>query len=421
MRQGAAVQDQAEARNLAAVARIARPAPRVPEAEAIPPSFAAYGTETVPGSVTFVLPAVGAGGSEHVVSMLCNHFARKGSAVRLACFDPPGTVPFYPLDPRISLICLDVPSRLRGRISGWVAMLKRYGLLKAELCVARPDIIIAFLTRTNVLAALAGHVLGIPVLVSERNNPQRQSPGAGWNWLRQRAYRHADALVTMTHGAARYFRPSPTRIDRVIPNHAAPPPRQVIPNVAGTRLVAVGRLVEQKGFDLLLQAFARVAADFPEWRLTIWGEGPERNRLEALRHELRLDDRVDMPGITEKPGDWIAHADLFVLSSRFEGWGLVVGEAMAAGIPVVSFACPWGPDEMIDNGRSGLLAPDQDVDALAAALAQAMADPALRARLGQAGREAMERHAPDRILAQWDALIGTLLLAREPMRSRAGR
>jgi len=366
------------------------------------------------GSITLVLPAIGAGGSEHVVSMLCNHFVRRGLTIRLVCFDPPGTKPFYPLDNGVALTCLGLPPHRRGPIARSLAMLQRYRRLKTELRRHRPDLVIAFLTRTNVLAALAARTLSIPVVVSERNNPQRQPVGAVWGWLRRLAYRRADALVTMTHGAVRFFDPVPGRIDQVIPNHASLPREPASYDQAGTRLVAVGRLVDQKGFDLLLQAFARIADRFPSWELVIWGEGPLREELEQLRHDLGLDDRVAMPGITSEPGAWVSGADLFVLSSRFEGWGLVVGEAMAAGIPVVSFDCPWGPGEMIEHGRSGLLVPDQNVAALAATLAQAMVDSPLRQRLGETGREAMKRHAPERILAQWEALIARVVRAPVP-------
>ena len=192
-----------------------------------------------PRSLAFVLPAIGAGGSEHVVTMLCNHFSRQGSAVRLICFEPSGATPFYPLDPAVTLVCLGHPSRRRGGIASLWTMGRRYGLLRAELSRQRPDAVIAFLTRTAVLAALAAQSLGIPVLVSERNNPVRQPVGRVWEWLRRRAYGRATALVTMTSGAGQYFTPAAGRTDRVIPNHANLPARPTPFNPAGRRLVAV--------------------------------------------------------------------------------------------------------------------------------------------------------------------------------------
>jgi glycosyltransferase involved in cell wall biosynthesis len=372
-------------------------------------------------SLTFVLPAIGAGGSEHVIAMLCNHFAAQGCGVRLVCFAPPGTKPFYDLHPSVVLVCLGADAEPRGAFSGTAVMLKRFRLLRQELRRHRPDVAISFLTRTNVLTAIAARWERIPVIVSERNNPQRQTIGRVWSWLRRKAYARADVLVTMTRGAGSYFEAAPGRLDLVIPNHARFPEEARAFDPSGRHLVAVGRLVDQKGFDLLLQAFASLAPQFPDWRLTIWGEGPLRGALEAQRSALGLDDRVGLPGVTTEPGGWTADADIFVISSRYEGWGLVVGEAMAAGIPTVAFDCPWGPGEMIVDGRTGMLAPDQDVPGLTAALARLMADASLRKTVGEAGRESMKRFLPDAILEQWDDLVTKVAATRCGSRQEQSR
>jgi glycosyltransferase involved in cell wall biosynthesis len=140
----------------------------------------------------------------------------------------------------------------------------------------------------------------------------------------------------------------------------------------------------------------------PGWSLVIWGEGPERATLEAQRDALGLQDRVTLPGVTQEHGAWLREADIFVLSSRFEGWGIVIGEAMAAGVPVISFDCQWGPGEMIVDGISGLLVPDGDVTALGAAMAALSADPQQRRRLSEGARIAARRFTIDRVLAQWE-------------------
>jgi glycosyltransferase involved in cell wall biosynthesis len=192
---------------------------------------------------------------------------------------------------------------------------------------------------------------------------------------------------------------------RVIPNPVdLPSPRR---RLSGTRrLVAVGRLVHQKGFDLLLRAFAEIATEHPEWTLTIWGEGEERGRLEALCAQLALLEQVQLPGLTELPGQWVEEAEVFVLSSRFESFGNVVTEAMVAGLPVVAFECPWGPGDIIRDGEDGLLVPPEDVGALAAAMRRLIVDPELRRRLGEAGARNVRRFQKEMIVAQWDALIG---------------
>jgi glycosyltransferase involved in cell wall biosynthesis len=257
---------------------------------------------------------------------------------------------------------------------------------------------------------LATRGLGLPVIVSERNNPERQRFRATWRWLRARLYGVAYCVVTPSRGVLESFPRAIRARGRVIPNPVdLTPPRR---RLTGTRrLVAVGRLVHQKGFDLLLRAFARIAPEHPEWTLTIWGEGDRRPPLEALRAELGLQEKVRLPGLTERPGQWVEEAEVFVLSSRFESFGNVVTEAMVAGLPVVAFDCPWGPGEILRDGDDGLLVPPEDVEALAAALRRLILDPDLRRRLGEAGARNVRRFRSDAIGAQWDALIGEAVAA----------
>ena len=116
-----------------------------------------------------------------------------------------------------------------------------------------------------------------------------------------------------------------------------------------------------------------------------------------------------MPGITNKPGIWVETADAFVLSSRYEGWGIVLLEAMAAGLPVVSFDCEWGPRAMVTDGHDGLLVPLGDINALAEALAKVLSDARLREQLAANAAVTAQRYAPERIMADWDEVLGAVL------------
>lgn len=353
-------------------------------------------------SIAFVLPGLRAGGSEHIVSLLCNHFSRSGWTVSLFAFEDAGASPYYPHDPAVSVRQLGHPVGRLPVLQAAVTVINRVRALRRALASARPDLVVSFLTRTNVVSVLAARPLRIPVIVSERNNPAMQHPGAFWSALRRYAYARAHGLVTMTEGAMKYFPKVMRRRQWVIPNPTYAPVGMDGPRPCGRQIVAVGRLVPQKGFDLLLEAFARAAPRIPGWSLVIWGEGPERARLEAQRDALGLGDRVAMPGVTQEHGAWLREADIFVLSSRFEGWGIVVGEAMAAGIPTISFDCRWGPGEMISDGISGLLVPDCDVPALGEAIAALCADPEQRRRLSEAARISSQRFTIDRILIEWE-------------------
>lgn len=370
-----------------------------------------------PPSIAFVLPGLGAGGSEHIVSLLCNHFAAQGWTVSLIAFEEPSAPSYYPCHPDVRIIRLGMASRRRAAPGGALAMLRRQRLLRRTLKEVRPGLVVSFLTRTNIVSLFAARSLGIPVIVSERNNPALQTVGPVWSRLRRMTYPRAVGLITMTQGAMDWFTAAMDVKGWVIPNPVPPALARAGRRPGGRTIGAVGRLVPQKGFDLLLDAFARVAHRIPDWTLVIWGEGPERTALERHRDRLGLTERVSMPGVTGKPGEWIPQSDLFVLSSRFEGWGIVVGEAMGAGLPVISFDCQWGPAEMIEHGKSGLLVPNGDVTALGEAIVTLCTDQTRRAALGEKARERMAMFGHDRILARWQSVITSVL---DHHRVRAG-
>jgi glycosyltransferase involved in cell wall biosynthesis len=150
-------------------------------------------------------------------------------------------------------------------------------------------------------------------------------------------------------------------------------------------IAAAGRLVPQKGFDLLIRAFAARLASRPI-SLVIAGEGPERSALEALALSLNLQGRVQLPGFLANPWSYFARAAAFVCSSRWEGFGNVIIEAMACGVPVVSTDCDYGPREIIRHNESGLLVPVENVDALAEAIGSVVDDQQLASRLAESAR-----------------------------------
>jgi glycosyltransferase involved in cell wall biosynthesis len=359
---------------------------------------------STPCHIAIVLPGLGAGGSEHVVSAIANHWVNDGHKVTLVTLEEKSAVPYYPIDPKVRIINLGLSPQRASASRAALLALNRILAFRRALREAAPDVVVSFLMRTNIMTLIAAAGLGVPVIVSERNNPALQPLGAAWRKLRQLLYPRAFGLVTMTSGAMNFFPPSMRRRSWIIPNPVKLPEGLRRPG-KGKRLAAVGRLVPQKGFDLLIDAFAIVADRHPDWTLTIWGEGPDRKALEQQRKERGLEDRIFMPGISERPGSWLETADAFVLSSRFEGWGIVLLEAMAWGLPCVSFDCEWGPSDMMQNEVDGLLVPRGDVRALAGALSRIMEDAGLRRRLSQASRTSTQRFSYARVMAAWDEVI----------------
>ncbi|MEW9527333.1 glycosyltransferase family 4 protein [Microbispora sp. NPDC049125] len=174
-------------------------------------------------------------------------------------------------------------------------------------------------------------------------------------------------------------------------------------------VVAAGRLVGQKGFDLLIPAFARVVDKHPDWRLRIFGTGPKKELLRALIKEHHLGDRVRLMGRSERLQEELADASIYALSSRFEGLPMVMIEAMCHALPVAAFDCPTGPGDVLTNEVDGLLVPPGDVDALAEALIRLIDDRNLRLRMGAAAAVTAREYAPENVMPRWESLFAELL------------
>ena len=357
--------------------------------------------------ITLVISALSAGGAERIIVSLANHWVEQGRAVTLITFDD--GPPYYPLDDRVDLRQLDLPTYSRPLPKALLSAARRVFGLRRAIKQARPDIVISFLGKINALTVLATRGMAVPVVVSERNNPDRQVFRPAWHWTRKRLYGLADRLVTPSQGVLDWFPEKVKARGQVIPNPVDLPSKIQPRKSVGPGLIAVGRLEDQKGFDLLLQAYSKIVEQFPDWPLTIRGDGGRRADIERQRDELGLRDKVHLPGITEAPGAWVDEGEIFVLSSRYESFGNVLTEAMVAGLPIVSFDCPFGPGEIITDGVDGILVKPEDPDALADAMMTVMRNDELRDRLGQTAQKNVRRFDRGRIMQLWDELVASLV------------
>ncbi len=358
--------------------------------------------------ILLVIPTLSAGGAERVMATLANHWVAAGYTIGIATFESPSANPYYALDERVRLQPLDLPPLSRPLWRGITQTFRRIAALRRTIKLFEPDIVISFLTKTNVMAVAAARGLGVPVIISERNNPRLQNFGLFWNVARALTFPYAFSMVAMTQGALDFYPERERSRARIIPNPVSLPANLSFQRT-GRTLTAVGRLNRQKRFDRLIDAFSMIAGDFPDWKLVIWGEGGERPALEGQIERLGLNEQVALPGLTTAPGRWVETADLFVLTSEYEGWANVIVEAMAAGLAVVSVDCEYGPKELLLSDNSGMcrgvVVPKDNLKALAEALAGLMRDPDARELLGRHAAEYARRFTPEAVAAQWDALI----------------
>jgi len=366
--------------------------------------------------ITLVIENLGGGGAERVASQMINYWADQGKAVTLITLASEKK-DFYATHSQIHRIALDLTGPSPSVLSAVQNNVRRIRRLRGAITTSRPDCIISFMDRINVLTLLASSGLGMPVIASERIDPRQHNIGSIWTGLRRLVYPQAAAIVVLTEGvrpwAEQFGHPNKVH---VIPNSVSVPVEERSEgcgrSYSGRTIIAMGRLDPQKGFDLLLRAFARCVVAHPEWSLLILGEGDERGRLEALAVELGIAKRVTMPGRTPNPFKLIRAADLFVLSSRYEGFPNALVEAMACGLPVIAADCRSGPRDIIRDGVDGVLVPPENVDMLTSAMDSLMMDPAKRQRLGANALEVSERFSTNKIMNKWDDIFCNILSSR---------
>lgn len=192
----------------------------------------------------------------------------------------------------------------------------------------------------------------------------------------------------------------------VIPNPLSFYPAEVS-SLSEKRIICVGSISYNKGYDLLIEAWARIASKYPEWRIDIFGKG-DVNSLESLAQRKGVADSLSFCGPTRNVMLEYLNSSIFALPSRSEGFGMVLIEAMACGLPCVSFDCPCGPRDIIENGKNGLLVPPEDVQKLACALQKLMDSTETRNQQGAYGRECAKKYGIEQIARQWVLLFESI-------------
>ena len=376
--------------------------------------------------LAIVIHSLDGGGAERTAARMANHWAEAGYEVTLITLDS-DDCDRYRLVPAVARKALDVMGHSSNPLAALRNNFRRISVLRRTIAAAAPQQVVSLTDKTNVLTLAACRNLDVPVIVAERTDPRYHQIGRVWSYLRQRLYPRAAALVVQTGAVRDSLRPMMAgRPIYVVPNlvdaegleggdegHLPVQPEEdsartgpaPLPAPDRRRVVGLGRLTREKGFDLLVRAFAETAQRRPRWDLVIYGEGADRGELKRLAERLEVAERVFLPGWTDDPSAALKSADLFVLPSRYEGFPNSLLEAMAVGLPVISFDCPSGPYEIIRDGYDGLLVRAESVEWLAAAMDRLMRDEQARGLLAEKAPEVLKRFSSEQYYPRWEAAL----------------
>jgi glycosyltransferase involved in cell wall biosynthesis len=344
------------------------------------------------------------GGAERVAAAVADELAARGHDVTLLSFDRRGEdgESFYAMSPQVRRLRLGIgdADKPTSKQEVW----RRIIALRRIVRLHNPDVAVAFMHSMYVPMALAMTGTGIPVIASEHTVPHHYR-GRPAQFLLLLLSSFLVRRLTVVSDSARALYPRILRTrTTVIPNPVSPVSGCADPSGSGI-ILSVGQLIPSKDQSLLIEAFGLLAPRFPGWRLRLAGEGPMRPALEDLRRRHGLDEWIDLPGAVRDIGRVYAQAHIFVMPSRYESFGLATAEAMSWGLPAVGFAdCP-GTNELIADGRNGILVKARTADGLAAALETLMKNPALRVAYGQAGRQMLQEYEPSQVADLWEGLI----------------
>lgn len=373
-------------------------------------------------SVVICVDSLTSGGAERTVISLSQQFQSQGYHVAVVTMHDESR-DFYKTPMGVSRYSLGLVRKNRG-FAKVLYNIKRIQAIRSVLKKEQSDVIIGIMTMCSVLSVVSCFGLSTRSITAERNYPGRKPVIKPWGFLRRVFYRFANAHIVQSKETAAWLkRNTGARNTYIIPNAVSWPLENVSPTVtpesfvsADSKLIlAVGTKPGQKGFDLLLKAFALVADQATDWKLAIVGldvsspTSEEVSVLLELANNLGLADNIVWPGRIGNVADWYERADMFVLSSRYEGFPNVLLEAMSAGCPSIAFDCDTGPRDIIRDGENGLLVAPESTEKLAEAMLTLVQDSDLRKKLSSSAVAVREDFAEDKIFREWERVINEVL------------
>ncbi len=353
-------------------------------------------------NITFIVPGMGMGGAERVISILSKGFVEKGHSVSIGMFNVTPQSVSYQLDERVS-----VENVMSFRFSSFYRIKQSFRSLEEYIRKVNPDVVISF---TNVICSQVSIVckkMGIPLIFSERNDPRRLLTGRKEKIFQKILLHNIRYVVFQTEGAKNLYPNKIAQNSIVILNPLDTSKHP--PYFEGKRkkeIVTVGRLEPQKRQDILIRAFAEIADNYSEYVLRIYGEGTQRGALSELIKELHLEERVFLMGTRNNIFDCINESAIFAFTSDFEGLPNALIEAMSLGIPCVSTRCsPGGAEEVIEDGKNGYLVSCGDFEELSMVLSNMINNYDNSLNVGREAINVRKRVDKQEVIDSWECFI----------------
>lgn len=345
--------------------------------------------------ISFFIGSMRRGGAERVISILANHYSKKGWDVEIALLLD--TAVGYELDEKIKIHDLTAgKGSYFKRMPLWIKKIRGY------VKDSKPDRIVSFIGRINVLVLNACRGIKIPIIVSERNDPRHDGRGNVMLWLCNESYKRASAIVHQTKYEESCFSKSLSSKSYIVPNPVKVYADSKKPS--GLRVVTAGRLLPQKNHAMLVDAVSILKEDFPNIKLDIYGDGSLMEEIKSKINSMNLGDIVTLWGNVNDIHERIADAYAFVMTSEFEGLSNALIEAMTLGLACISTDYP-GADEVIVHGKNGLLVPCRNAEKLADELRYIFTDKELFDTLRKNAKEISQKYCIEEVIKEWEAVI----------------
>ena len=367
------------------------------------------------------------GGLDRVLSFKMNYLAEKlAYDVFLVTFEQGDHPISFPLSPKIELSDIDVRFFTRHNYSllkRIVLYFKMRSIFKSRLNdkveQIKPDIIVTLTDSYTLIDLLMSFSYKAKIVVEshvERNGTIKQNDftynpllflmAKMYDNYILRSLKKCDAFVTLTNGDYQQWKGIQRKV--VIPNPISLIPEQCS-SLENKRVISVGRLEPQKGFDMLIAAWKEISQKHPDWVLDIYGDGGLHDVLQNEIVKKNLSDSCTIHKATSRISEKYIESSIYAMSSIYEGFGLVLVEAMSFGIPCVSFDCPYGPSDIISNNIDGILVEPNNIDKLADGICSLIEDRERRMEYGKRAKISVERYSAGNIMPKWDELFRSLL------------